>query len=162
VAAFNTQLGTAVTNAMQLNPGLRIYLADNNLAFAVVLSNSAAFGFTVTTNGALEDTNLTNKSFTGPGADYLFWDLVHPTTKADALTAEAAYDSVAVGLNLAQSGTNLNLTATNLFPELAYTIQSSTNLTNWSTYQTFTATNTNAVVVVTNKPGTKVFYRVGY
>ncbi len=162
VAAFNTMLATAVTNAMQQNPGLRIYLGDNNLAFSVILSNAAAFGFTVTTNGALEDPNLTNKSFTGPGADYVFWDLIHPTTKANALIAAAAWQSVAVVLNLAHNGTNLNLMVTNLFPGLSYTIQSSTNFTTWSNYQTFTAASTNMTMVLTNKPGAKAYYRVGY
>jgi thermolabile hemolysin len=162
VASFNTLLATAVTNAMQQHSGLRVYLADNNLAFGIILSNAAALGFTVTSIGAVDDPNLTDKSFTGPGADYVFWDQVHPTTKVHALTAEAAYDLVAVGLKLGQIGTNLNLTITNLYPTLPYTIQSSTNLTTWSNYLTFTATNTNAVMAVTNKPGTKVYYRVGY
>jgi phospholipase/lecithinase/hemolysin len=162
VAAFNTQLGTAVTNAMQQNAGLRIYFTDNNAAFGYILSNAAALGFTVTTNGALEDPSLTNKSFNGPGADYVFWDTVHPTTKVDVLTARSAYDCVAVGLNLAHNGTNVSLTVSNLFPLLPYTVQTSTNLSTWSNYQTFTATNTNAIFALTNAPGTKVFYRVGY
>ena len=110
----------------------------------------------------MQDPNLTNKSFTGPGADYVFWDPVHPTTKVDILTAAAAWQSVAVELELAHSGANFNLMATNLFPTLPYTIQSSTNLTTWSNYQTFTATNTNAVFVLTNVPAAKAFYRVGY
>ena len=162
VAAFNTQLATAVTNALQANPGLRIYLANNNLIFGNVLSNAAALGFTVTTNGALEDTKLTDKSFTGPGADYVFWDTVHPTTKVDVITAEATFDLTAVELKLARNGTNLNLTISNLFPSLSYTIQSSSNFITWSNLQTFTATNTNSIVVVTNPPAQKVFYQVSY
>jgi phospholipase/lecithinase/hemolysin len=162
VAVFNTMLASAVTNAMQQHSGLRIYVGDNNLAFAVILSNSASYGFTVTSIGALEDPNLTNKSFTGPGADYVFWDTVHPTTKVNALTAAAAYEIVAVGLNLAHNGANLNLVVSNLYPSLPYTIQISSNLAVWSNYLTITATNTNATVPLTNATGTKVFYRVGY
>ena len=108
VASFNTMLASAVTNVMQQHPGLRIYLEDNNLAFGIILSNYAAFGFTDDSIGALQDPNLTNKSFTGPGADYVFWDSVHPTTKVDTLTAAAAFQSVAVELELAHSGTNLD------------------------------------------------------
>ncbi|HXC99790.1 MAG TPA: SGNH/GDSL hydrolase family protein [Verrucomicrobiae bacterium] len=162
VAVFNTMLASTVTNVMQQHSGLRIYLENNNLAFGIILSNFPAFGFSNDSIGALQDPNLTNKSFTGPGADYVFWDPVHPTTKVDILTAAAAWQSVAVELELAHSGANFNLMATNLFPTLPYTIQSSTNLTTWSNYQTFTATNTNAVFVLTNVPAAKAFYRVGY
>jgi thermolabile hemolysin len=162
VASFNILLAGAMTNAMQQHSGSRIYLADNNSFFSIVLDNPAAFGFTVTSVGALEDPNLANKSFTGPGANYLFWDVIHPTTKMHKLIAATAFDLVGTGLKLASSGTNLNLTLTNIYPTLSYTIQSSSNLTAWSNYLTFTATNTNAITVVTNKPGTKVYYRVGY
>jgi phospholipase/lecithinase/hemolysin len=162
VATFNTMLASAVTNAMQQHPGLRIYLEDNNLAFGIILSNYAAFGFTVDSIGALQDPNLTNKSFTGPGADYVFWDPIHPTTKVDILTAAAAWQSVAVELNIVHGGSQLNLVVSNLYPSLPYTIQSGTNLVTWSNYQTITATNTNAIFILTNAPGAKAYYRVGY
>lgn len=162
VALFNNLLSAALTNVMQQNPGLRIYPLDANALFTRILSAPATYGITVTTNGALEDTNLTDKSFTGPGANYLFWDIVHPTTKVHALIATLAYQGVGVQLNLARSGTNFNLTVLNLEPGLPYTIQSSTNLSLWSDSQTLTAASTNATVVVTNGPGTKMFYRVRY
>ena len=147
---------------MQRNPGLRLYPLDANTLFARLISSPATFGITVTTNGALEDPNLTDKSFTGPGANYLFWDTLHPTTKVHALIATLAYQGVGVQLNLARNGTNFNLTVLNLEPGLPYYIQSSTNLSLWSDTQTLTAASTNATVVVTNGPGTKTFYRVRY
>jgi phospholipase/lecithinase/hemolysin len=162
VALFNTQLVSALTNLRQHNPGLRIYLLDNNHELSVVLNSPATYGFTVTTNGALEDPNLTDKSFTGPGADYVFWDTIHPTTKLDAMTGAAAFDLVAVQLKLAGNGTNLNLALGNLYPTLPYTIQTSSNLVTWSNDSTFTATNTNATVTVTNGSGKNLFYRVSY
>ncbi len=162
VAAFNTQFASAVSNAVQQVPGLRIYLADFNQMISNILSAPAAYGFTVSTIGALQDPNLTDKSFTGPGANYVFWDPVHPTTKGHALLAALAFQRVGVQLNVARNGTNFNLTVNNLYPSLPYTIQSSANLVTWSNYQTFTATNTNAVVTVTNGPGAMSFYRVGY
>jgi len=91
VALGNTLLQSRMTNAMAQNPGLRIYMVNINAVVSNVLSAPAAYGFTVTTNGALEDTNLTNKSFNGPGADYLFWDIIHPTTKFDAMMGAAAW-----------------------------------------------------------------------
>jgi phospholipase/lecithinase/hemolysin len=60
--------------------------------------------------GALEDPSLTDKSFTGPGADYVFWDIIHPTTKVHALVATLAFQTVAVELNIARNGTNFSLT----------------------------------------------------
>jgi hypothetical protein len=161
VATFNTQLATAVTNIMQGCPGLRIYLIDNNTQLNNILSAPAAYGFTVITNGALEDSNLTNKSFTGPGADYVFWDIIHPTTKLHALTAGGAFLNVAVEMNLSHSGTNFNLLVTNLHTGLPYTIQTSTNLTTWSNYHSFTAGTTNTNVALTNAAA-KAYYRVGY
>jgi phospholipase/lecithinase/hemolysin len=162
VALFNTQLASALTNVAQQHSGLRIYLLDNNAALTRILSAPASYGFTVVSVGALEDTNLADKSFTGPGANYLFWDSIHPTTKGHAMTAASAFQDVGVELNLVPSGTNLNLTISNLYPSLQYAVQSSTDLNNWSNYQTITASGTNATVVVTNRPATKAFYRVGY
>jgi phospholipase/lecithinase/hemolysin len=162
VAAFNSQFESVVSNANQQIPGLRIYTADFNQMLTNILNTPAAFGFTVSTIGALQDPNLTDKSFTGPGANYVFWDQIHPTTKGHAMMATLAFRCVGVQLNLARSGTNFDLTVNNLYPSLSYTIQSSANLTTWSNYQTFTATNTNAVVTVTNGPGAMSFYRVGY
>ena len=151
-----------MTNAMRQDPGLRIYLVNLNAGLSNVLSAPAAYGFTVSTNGALEDTNLTDKSFNGPGADYVFWDTIHPTTKMHALTAAAVYACVGVQMNLARSGTNFNLTVKNLYPGLPYAIESSTNLSTWTTNLAFTATATNSVLSVTNKSNRAAFYRVNY
>lgn len=162
VALFNAMLATALTNVMQQNPGLRIYPLDVNSFLTGILSAPATFGFTVTTKGALEDPSLTDKSFTGPGADYVFWDIIHPTTKVHALVATLAFQRVAVELNIARNGTNFSLTVLNLSPGLQYTIQNSTNLSTWSDYQTLTAGGTNATVALTNGPGAKAYYRVRY
>ncbi len=162
VAVFNHQLASALTNVMQHSTGLRIYLADFNRESSNIINAPVSFGFTVSTIGALQDPNLTDKSFTGPGANYVFWDPVHPTTKGHALLAAVAFQCVGVQLNLARNGTDMNLTVNNLYPGLPYTIQSSANLATWSNYQTFTATNTNVVATLTNGPGTKSFYRVKY
>ena len=162
VTLFNTLLQSSMTNAMQKNAGLRVYFANFNASLSNVLSAPAAYGFTVITNGALEDPKLTDKSFNGPGANYLFWDTVHPTTKMHALIGAAAYAYVGVQMALARNGTNFNLTVNNLSPGLPYTIQSSTNLTTWTSYQAFTASATNSVLLVTNKPNRQAFYRVNY
>ncbi len=79
------------------------------------------------------------------------------------MTAAASFDSVVVQLKLARNGTNFNLSLNNLYPTLPYTIESSTNLLTWSTYQTITPATTNMTMTVTNAPGRKnAFYRVNY
>jgi phospholipase/lecithinase/hemolysin len=162
VALCNAMLAAALTNVMQENPGLRIYLLDDNGLLSKVLASPAAFGFTVTTNGALEDPGLTDRSFTGPGADYVFWDLIHPTTKLDGLTAAQAFQSVGVQMQVLRNGAQVNLAIGNLYAGLPYIIETSTNLFSWSNYQTFTAAGTNATVVVTNGPGITAYFRVRY
>jgi len=109
VAAFNSQLTSAMTNVMQHSTGLRIYLADFNRKSSDILSAPASFGFTASTNGALQDPALADKSFTGPGANYVFWDPVHPTTKGHALLAAVAFQCVGVQLNLARNGAKLKI-----------------------------------------------------
>ena len=148
---------------MQRSPGLRIYLVDNYALLSNVLSAPALYGFTVTTNeDALDDPNLTDKSFNGPGANYVFWDRIHPTTKMHAVIGAAAFSAVGVQLHIVPSGTNFTLAVGNLYPGLPYTIQSSTNLTSWSNYDAFTATATNTTVALTNGMGGNAFYRVAY
>jgi thermolabile hemolysin len=160
VALFNTMLESSLPVVMQRSSGLRIYLLDDNTGLSNILSAPAAYGFTVITNGALEDSNLTDKSFNGPGANYVFWDVIHPTTKLNMMTAATAFESVAVQLGIAQNGTNLSLAVSNLYPGFGYGIQSSGDLMTWSNYQTFTATATNTTMTLTN--GTSRYFRVGY
>lgn len=163
VTLFDEMLYAAMTNEMPKYSGLRLYLTDDYAALSNVLSAPAVYGFTVITQGALEDLNLTNKSFTGPGANYVFWDTLHPTTNLHALTAAAAFDCVAAELQLVRSGTNFSLNVNNLYPTLPYTIESSTNLTTWSTYEATMPITTNLTLTVTNGRGkTGVYYRVSY
>lgn len=161
VQLFNGSLGTAITNLMQGSPGLRIYLMNANQELTNVYDSPATYGFTVVSIGALQDPNLTDKSFTGAGADYLFWDPIHPTTKMHGMIGTLAYGLVGVGLNLAGSAPGLNLTVSNLYPGFQYSIQGSANLLTWTNYETFTASSTNLNLSVTNKPG-QAYYRVAY
>lgn len=162
VQLFNASLGAGVTNLMLIHPGLRIYLMNANQLGTNVTDSPATYGFTVVSIGALQDTNLTDKSFNGPGADYLYWDQIHPTTKLHTLVAAVAYDLVGVGVNLAGNAPVLNLTVSNLYPGFQYSIQGSTNLLTWTNYQTFTAASTNLSLHVTNAAGQGVYYRVAY
>jgi phospholipase/lecithinase/hemolysin len=162
VLLFNGALGTALTNLMQHCPGLRIYLMNANQETLTVYDSPATYGFTVVSIGALQDPNLTDKSFNGPGANYLFWDPIHPTTKMHARVGTLAYHLVGAGLNIAGNSPNLSLTVSNLYPGFQYSIQSSTNLVTWTNDQTFTAASTNLNMHVTIAPGEAAYYRVLY
>ena len=158
---FNNSLGTAVTNLTVGYSGLRIYFMNANQEFTNVYYSPAIYGFTVVSIGALQDSSLADKSFNGPGANYLFWDPVHPTTKMHAMIGTLAYDLVGVGMNLAGSAPTLDLTVSNLYPGFQYSIQGSTNLLTWTNYQTFTAASTNLTLHVTNT-AQAAYYRVVY
>jgi phospholipase/lecithinase/hemolysin len=162
VALFNAKLGAALVSVAQRDPGLRIYALDFNTAFNQFLGSPAAYGFTVVTNGALEDPNLVDKSYTGPGADYVFWDVIHPTTKAHALTAALALQFVNVQVSVVPSSDSFTLTASHLYPGLAYTIQTSPDLVTWSNYETITAVSTNATLAYPGNGTNSVFFRVQY
>jgi phospholipase/lecithinase/hemolysin len=162
VASLNTQLGAALAIVGHNSPGLRIYSADFYTLFNEMYTAPASYGFTVATIDALDDTTLTNKSFTGPGQYYVFWDLIHPTTKSHALIAQAALQVAGVQMELTGSGGNASLLLGHLSPSISYTIQTSLDLKAWTNYQTITATGTNATVVLTNGLAGAGFYRVAY
>ena len=162
VALFNSTLASEVTNLMEGSPGLRVYLMNANQLGVQVYNSPASYGFTVVNIGALDDPSLTNKSFNGPGADYLFWDDIHPTTKMHGYISDQAYSLVGVGLNLTASGTGQSLTISNLYPGFQYSVQGSTNLVTWTNYQTFTASSTNLTIPVSGAPPQAAYFRVGY
>jgi len=86
---------------------------------------------------------LTDKSFTGPGQDYVFWDKIHPTTKAHALVARWFQQTLSPPSRLAVAATagGLLFTFDVLQTGQSYTLQTSMNLSDWNGITSFTATN---------------------
>ena len=93
VGKFNTLLASTLNNIRTANPGLVLADADISAPLDNLIANPAALGFTQATVDALDDTNLTDKSFTGPGSDYVFWNPDHPTSKTHQLIASWIYAS---------------------------------------------------------------------
>ncbi len=99
VTQFNQALPGALAAFNSANPDLRLFLVDLRSQLDYVLDNAALLGFTQTTVDALDDPSLTDKSFTGPGSSYVFWDQLHATTKAHALFAQWAYQALSTPLS---------------------------------------------------------------
>jgi phospholipase/lecithinase/hemolysin len=128
------------------------------------LDQAVSLGFTRTDVGALDDPVLTNKSYTGPGKDYVFWDANHPTSRTHAVWAEwigeAATQSRTELLHLVVRSNSIALELTKLKPGRAYTLEVSSNLVDWAEQESFTAeegTNTLAAVPPAGNPATRLF-----
>jgi len=143
---FNGSLGAALTAIEQANPDLELITPDVYARFNDLLANLINNGFSKADPDALTDAQLIDKSFTGPGKDYVFWDSIHPTTKAHALVAQWFCQALPAAssqpeLDIGVSGGALQLTLINLRPGQIYTLQSSTNLAGWTDVTAFSATN---------------------
>jgi phospholipase/lecithinase/hemolysin len=146
VDQFNSSLAAALTIIADERPDLKLVTVDVNTKFNGLLGNLGASGFTKADPDALSDPALTDKSFGGPGQDYVFWDAIHPTTKAHALIAQWFYQVLPQTaqqpqLSIASNGGPLQLTLGNLETGQVYTVQTSTNLSVWSDFTTVSATN---------------------
>lgn len=93
VMQYNTEFQTATTSLMNNNPGLVIYRPDVFSYFEQIIANPGGYGFTNATSPAVL---LSDKSFNGPGANYVFWDYWHPTTKFQNLLADFVNQSIPV------------------------------------------------------------------
>ena len=166
VVLFNTALATSLKSEAQAKTDLHLYSLDIFSHFTALLNSAAALGFTVTNIGALDDTNLVDKSFAGAGANYLFWDRVHPTTKAHSIIAGWAWQTLPVAplvqLSSARGGENFAVTLRNVVTGGTYTVQTSTNFSSWMDYQPVIALGTNQVVNLATPNTPKTFFRVRY
>lgn len=93
VIQYNAALATAIGQLRTRYPDLTIYTPDFYSQFNIAATNPAAYGLTKTNIDALEDPTLTDKSFAGPGANYVFWDYLHPTSKVHSFVAAYAAQS---------------------------------------------------------------------
>lgn len=84
--SFNTQLAGSLT-ALETSLNIQIYQLDVAGLFAGMLGNPSSYGFTNTTQPALDDSTVS------PNPDeYVFWDDIHPTRVSHALLGTAASD----------------------------------------------------------------------
>lgn len=153
VKQFNRQLATALNGLQAAHPSLKLFRCNAYAAEKSMLGNAEAYGFTEENIDALSDVRLLDKSFDGPGARYVFWDPVHPTTKSHAIVADWFHAAVAPmnpRLALKRNATQLELACSQLHATKNYTLQRSTNLNAWTDVQTFLCVTTNKTLVITN------------
>jgi outer membrane lipase/esterase len=96
IGLFNTTLATRL-RALANDPTIlaRIVPVDEFTAMNRVFADPAAYGFANVTNPALNFDPVTNVFSEVPDVDGYFWfDLIHPTTGAQAVFAEAAYGAL--------------------------------------------------------------------
>ena len=80
VRSFNARLTSAMEAFSRGRPDVRTYTVDLYALWHDISTHPETYGFTEIVTPALNDPRLTDKSFAGPGANYLLWD-GHPTTK---------------------------------------------------------------------------------
>jgi hypothetical protein len=79
ISSFNSSLATIVSQAKASMPGLRIIVPDFFSLLNNMVAHPSSYGFSNTTSDALDDGYT---ALSGPGANYLFWDVWDPTAKA--------------------------------------------------------------------------------
>ena len=160
----HTNHSQALGDLDKSKPDLRILRLNLYENFTQMLTNSADYGFTKVLPPALLDPALLDKSFAGPGANYLWWDNRHGTTKTHGIWASWIYDLVTHAslerLSVTVTGDTTDLRMSKLSPGRDYTLQRSADLNTWSDVQSFTAAaGTNQVTLaVTGEP--TLFYRL--
>jgi len=94
VKMFNNKLSKALTALQATYPDITIYKSDIYIGEKTLLKTFRANGFKKKNIDALSDPTLLDKSFNGPGAKYVFWDPIHPTSKAHAYIANLFYAAI--------------------------------------------------------------------
>jgi len=83
---YNARLAAKVTAARTANPTAKIVVLDLQTLFASVIADPATFGFTNVTDACVRVPACVKASATEQNK-YMFFDDVHPTTHAHAITA---------------------------------------------------------------------------
>ncbi|MFO1475808.1 MAG: hypothetical protein U1F98_04050 [Verrucomicrobiota bacterium] len=95
VIDMNAQFLVTVSQATAQMPGLTIFVPDIFTLLDQAQTNAASFGLTNAIIDALDDPKLKNKSMTGPGASYVFWDQLNPTARFHVAIADAVEQVIA-------------------------------------------------------------------
>lgn len=92
--AHNTQLASAISSIRTSNPDLNIYSVDVNSLFNTIRATPAKFGFKDVTNPCVTGNFQQVTNICDNPDDFLFFDSVHPSSRAHNLIAKAALAAV--------------------------------------------------------------------
>jgi phospholipase/lecithinase/hemolysin len=141
-------------------PDLRLLRIDIFALFDALETHFDYYGFTRIDLGALEDPQLADKSYQGPGKNYMFWDANHMTAKDHALAARiflAALRSSAIRIDPQSDGFRLAFDSLQIGK--TYHAQQSADLVHWEELVSFYALDTSQeLAVVRSTPC--CFYRL--
>src|SRR5439155_6931621 len=153
VEQFNRQLAEALERLQSLYPALKLFQVDIYGQVKSLLRNADAYGFTETRIDAISDLALLDKRFDGPGANYVFWDPIHPTTKAHGIIADlfqAVVAPLSPRMGVLADGPGLDLTLSQLHLGKTYVLQRSSDLAAWTDVSRFSTATSNLTISVTN------------
>jgi thermolabile hemolysin len=168
VQQFNTSLAGQIASSRAAHGDLIIFAPDFFAQFNFLLTHPAAYGITKENIDALEDASLTDKSFTGPGANYLFWDYLHPTTKVHAAVANFVQQIISPlrTTGLTHSAGTDRFELSNLPIGRTGTLESTTSLRppmTWTVRASIVATSaTQSIAIPTSGLSNPSFFRVNF
>jgi len=161
ITEFNSQLTNTINQGMALSPGMTIYYADMFGLFDTILAQQTAYGFSTNTVDALDDPGLTNFSFTGPGAYYVFWDQDDPTARAQTIIADTIQQMVLptqLGPPTWLNGTT-QMTLSNVPVGRDGSVQGTADFSNWTPVASFSSTNVTQTLTFPDSTPAR-FYRL--
>lgn len=150
IITFNTAFAATLSNAVGSLAGLRIHAPNTFALLDNVVANPAIYGLTNPGTGALVDPSLHDYSLNGPGANYVFWDDLHPTAKFQMVLAEITQQPLSpVRISNIISLTDSNrLDMENIPVGRNGFVDGSTNLVNWTPETNINSTNTTQTTLV--------------
>jgi phospholipase/lecithinase/hemolysin len=162
VIDFNTAFTAMLTNTTTSLPGLIIYEPDIFSLLDNMLTNSAYYGLT---NPGIDvlDSSLTDKSLNGPGANYVFWDNLDPTAKAQAQIADVVQQllsPVQISELTSLNGSN-QLDMANVPIGRNGFVNGSTDLVNWTSVTNINSTNATETIFLPAS-GPLQFYQLSF
>lgn len=167
---FNAALDILAADFLSTRPDLTIHRPDTFAFLDDVIANPATYNLTVVTPDAITD--LFNPApleptLAGPGADYVFWDNVHPTAKVQMHLANLVQQQICplTITNLSLSGGNTLLSLQNVPLERTGFVEGRTGPGPWiedsTIFESFAAGSTNPTITFPS-PTTTRLHRVHF
>jgi phospholipase/lecithinase/hemolysin len=167
IAAFNSNFSSALSNIVASSHGLKIYVPDIFGLLDNILTNSAAYGMTNVLSGGqtIDAISDGNTSFTGPGANFIFWDPTDPTARFHEVIGDYIQNLISpaqINQVIPSNGSN-QLNVVNFPAGLNGYVDAVTNVnsTNWQSGQLFTNAGTSMSIYLP-MTGQQQYYRLRF